>query len=599
MALLQRLKGWLLVLLVCLGAIGLTACSPEQFKTSAAQVPEIIDWTLSDPKTFNVALSNESPNVFGYIYEGLIGENGLTGKVEPALAESWQISEDKKRIVFTLREGLKWSDGEPLTVDDVVFSYQDIYLNPAIPTDIQDVLKIGKNRLFPRVRKIDDRHVEFTTPEVFAPFLRRTGIPILPKHVLEKAVKTKGTDGNPLFLSTWGTDTDPQKIICNGPYMLDSYTVNQRVIFKRNPYYWRKDAQGNPQPYIERIVWSVVENRDTALLQFRSGGLDISEPIRPEDFTLLKREEKRGRFTLYMGGPRPVTTFMAFNLNQGRRNGKPLVDPIKSRWFNNTKFRQAVAYAIDRQRISNTIFRGLGSPINSTIIEQSPYYLSPEKGLKVYNYDPQKAKQLLIEAGFKYNDRGQLFDSEGNRVQFTLMTNAGNNIREAMISQIKQDLAKIGMQVDLTPINFNVLIDKLDNSLDWEAYVLAMGGGREPDDGVNVWSVQGSSHSFNQPPLPGKPPIEGHTVADWEQKISDLYIQGAQELDEAKRKEIYHEVQRIAQEQLPWIPLVVERIMAAVRNRVEPITYPELGGALWNIYDLRVTDKNGINESSG
>jgi peptide/nickel transport system substrate-binding protein len=590
MALMNRIRRGVLLLLVVLGAIALTACNPSEFKTSAAQVPELVDWTLSDPKTFNYALSNESPNVFSLIYIGLITENGLTGAIEPDLAESWKISEDKKRITFTLREGLKWSDGVPLTADDVVFSYQGIYLNPKIPTDIQDVLRIGKKRLLPNVRKVDDRHVEFITPEPFAPFLRATGIPILPKHILQESVEKQGSDGNPLFFSTWGTDTDPRKIICNGPYLLDSYVSSQRVIFRRNPYYWRKDDKGKPQPYIERIVWSVVENRDTALLQFRSGGLDISEPIRPEDFTLLKHEEKRGKFTLLVGGPRPVTTFMAFNQSQARRNGRPLVNPIKSRWFNNVSFRQAVAYAIDRNRINNTIYRGLGTLINSTLIPQSPYYLSPEQGLKIYNYDPAKAKQLLQDAGFKYDARGQLFDADGNRVRFTLMTNAGNTIREAMISQIRQDLAKIGMQVDLNPINFNVLLDKLDNTLDWDAYLLAMGSGREPNDGSNIWSPDGSSHNFNQPPLPGKPPIEGRVLADWETEIGRLFIEGAQELDETKRKAIYAKTQQLMQENLPWIPLVVERIMAAVRDRVEGVQYPELGGALWNIQDLYIVD---------
>jgi peptide/nickel transport system substrate-binding protein len=583
------IKGWVLGLLV-LGAIALTDCNPSQFRSSAARVPELVDWTLSNPKNFNYALINETPNVAGLMYEGLLTENGLTGNLEPDLAESWTISEDKKRIVFTLRPNLKWSDGQPLTVDDVVFSFQDIFYNPEIPTDIQDASRIGKKRLLPTVRKLDDRRIEFTTPEPFAPFLRNAGLlGILPKHALEKSVKTKGSDGNVLFLSTWGTDTNPREIICNGPYTMDSYVSGQRVIFKRNPYYWRKDAQGNQQPYIERIVWSVVENRDTALLQFRSGGLDVSEPIRPEDFTLLKREEKRGKFKVYMGGPRPVTTFMSFNLNQGTRGGKPVVDPIKSRWFNNVSFRQAVAYGIDRQRISNTIFRGLGEPIHSTVIPQSPYYLSPEKGLRVYDYNPEKAKQLLKDAGFKYNDRGQLFDADGNRVQFTLITNAENNVRVAMTTQIKQDLGKLGIQVDLNPISFNLLIDKIDSTLDWDAYLLAMGGGRDPNDGANIWLPEGSSHNFNLAPQKGKP-VEGRVVADWEQKIGQLYIQGAQELDDEKRKEIYHEVQRLTQDNLPWIPLVVERIMAAVRDRIEGVQYPELGNAQWNIQDLRVQD---------
>ncbi|MGG6265730.1 ABC transporter substrate-binding protein [Leptolyngbya sp. AN03gr2] len=582
---------WAFAMVTFCLALTVTACNPQGYKTQAARVPQIIDTVLSDPKSFNYALINEDPNVTGFVYVGLINENALTGQLEPELAEKWEISPDKKRVTFTLREGLKWSDGQPLTSDDVVFTFQDVFLNPKIPTDIQDVLRIGKSRALPGVRKIDDRRVEFTTPEPFAPFVRVTGgLGILPKHILEETVKNTDSKGNPLFLSTWGTDTDPKKVVGNGPYTIDQYVATQRVIFKRNPNYWRKDAQGNQQPFIERIIWSVVENQNTILLQFRSGGLDISEPIRPEDFPILKKQEKQGDFTTFVGGIRPVTTFMAFNLNQGRRNGKPVVDPVKSKWFNNPKFRQAIAYGIDRERMNTNIFRGLGGLINSTIIESSPYHLSPEQGLKVYNFDQTRSKELLKEAGFRLNDRGQLTDAEGNAVRFTLMTNAGNVVREAMVAQIKQDLSQLGIQVDINPINFGVLIDKLDNTQEWESYLLAMGGSKEPNSGANVWLPDSRSHSFNQSAGPGKPPLEGRVVADWEAEIGRLYVEGAQELDETKRKQIYGEIQKIAQEYLPWIPLVNARVMAVVRNRVQGVNYPETGGALWNLHELRVED---------
>jgi peptide/nickel transport system substrate-binding protein len=251
-------RRWLAVVLVLISAIAFSSCSVSNFETNAAQVPQLVDSTLGDPKTFNLPLSQESPNVFGYIYEGLVSENGK-GQLEPALAESWEFAPDKKRIVFTLRDALKWSDGEPLTVDDVVFTYNDIYLNEKIPTDYRDILKIGKSRALPSVRKLDDRRVEFTVPEPFAPFLRYAGgLPILPAHALRESIRTKDSQGNLKFLSTWGTDTDPKKIVCNGMYTLESYTTSERVIFRRNPYYWRKDAQGKGQPYIERIVWQIV-----------------------------------------------------------------------------------------------------------------------------------------------------------------------------------------------------------------------------------------------------------------------------------------------------------------------------------------------------
>jgi len=584
------LRRWFLVLLAFVVAIALSSCNPANFRTAAAQVPQIVARTPGDPQSFNYALNQSSPNVFGFIYEGLITENGKTGEIEPALAESWDISEDNLQIVFTLREGLKWSDGQPLTVDDIVFTYNDIYFNNQIPTDIRDVFRIGKSGALPKVRKIDDRRVEFTVPEPFAPFLRTAGgIAILPEHALRKSVETKNQDGKPQFLSTWGTDTDPTKIIGNGSYTLESYTVNQRVVFRRNPYYWRKDAQGNPLPYIDRLIWQIVESPDTALMQFRSGGLDTLE-IGPASFQLLKREEKRGKFTIYEGGPDFGTTFICFNLNKGRRNGRPLVDPIKSRWFNTVAFRQAVAYGINRQAMLNNVFRGIGELQNSPISLQSPYFLSPKEGLKVYDYNPDQARKLLLGAGFKYNNQGQLLDADGNRVRFTLISQAGNRTVDAIGSQFKLDMSKIGIQVDFNPIDFAVMVDRITNTLEWESYFGLITGSIEPNSGANVWSPDGGFHPFNQKPQPGQPQIEGREVADWEAEIGRLYIEGARELDEAKRKEIYGETQRLAQEYLPFIHLVNPLALAAMRDRLEGVKFTALGGTLWNIYELKAAE---------
>nr|WP_233222631.1 ABC transporter substrate-binding protein [Chroococcidiopsis sp. CCALA 051] len=556
-------------------------------RTNATQVQQIVARVPGDPQTFNYALNQSSPNVFGFLYEGLITENGETGKLEPALAESWEISEDNLKIVFTLKPNLKWSDGEPLTVDDIVFTYNDIYFNEQIPTDIRDILRIGKSKALPKVRKLDSRRVEFTVPEPFAPFLRFAGgIVILPEHALRQSVETKNKDGRPQFLSTWGTDTDLQKIVVNGPFTLESYTVNQRIVFRRNPYYWRKDTQGNALPYIERLIWQIVESPDTALIQFRSLGLDMLE-IGPTSFQLLKREEDRGNFKIYSGGPDFGTNFICFNLNKGRRQGKPLVNPIKSRWFNTVAFRQAVAYGINREAMLNNVYRGLGELQNSPISVQSPYYLSPEEGLKVYNYNPEKAKELLRGAGFKYNNKGQLLDAEDNRVRFTMISQAGNRTVDAIGSQVKRDLSKIGIQVDFTPIDFAVMVDKITNTLEWESYFGLITGSIEPYSAANVWSPDGGFHPFNQKPQPGQPPIEGREVADWEAEIGRLYIEGARELDETKRKEIYGETQRLAQEYLPFIHLINPLALAAIRDRIEGTKFSALGGTLWNVYELK------------
>ncbi|MFM8296082.1 MAG: ABC transporter substrate-binding protein, partial [Microcystaceae cyanobacterium] len=438
------LKKTLMTLILLLGfTLSVSGCANPDLKD------QVVFSVLSDPKTFNAVLSAESPNIFGLTYQGLIEENPITGKKEPALAESWEMSEDNKTITFKLRPNLKWSDGQPLTPEDVVFSYNQLYLNPKIPNNYRDSLRVGIKGDFPKIRALDDQHIEFQISEPFAPFLDAAEVPILPAHILRETIEKKDNNGNPIFLSTWGTDVPPDQLIVNGPYQLKQYLTSQRLIFEKNPYFWKKDDQGQQLPHIPQVVWAIVESTDTSLLQFRSGSLD-SVGVSPEYFSLLKKEEERGNFTIYNGGPSYGTSFLTFNLNQGKRNGKPLVDPIKSQWFNNLNFRQAIAYGIDRQRMINNIYRGLGAVQNSEVSVQSPFY---NKNLKGYDYNPQKSQELLKQAGFTYNDKQELLDAKGNPVTFVLNTNAGNKIREALGTQIQEDLGKLGIKVDFSPLS--------------------------------------------------------------------------------------------------------------------------------------------------
>ncbi|MBD2000658.1 ABC transporter substrate-binding protein [Leptolyngbya sp. FACHB-541] len=587
--------------LVLLIALLLSGCRSLIAETKASNLSQIVLTSLQDPATFNPMLNQEFPSIFLFSFRGLTTEDGETGEVKPDLAESWEIFEDGRRVVFTLREGLRWSDGEPLTADDVVFTIQDVILNEKIPTDNKDDLRIGANGEFPQVQKLSDRQVEFLLPEPYAPLLRAlngppTGVVILPKHILQESVETLDSQGNSLFTSTWATNTDPTKVVVNGPYKMERYTPGERLTFERNPYYWEKDAAGQQLPYIDRIVWQFMESTDTQLLSFRSGDLDAIgdvRPLRPEYFELLKREEERGKFTVYTGGEWSGTTFITFNLNRGKNSqGQPLVDPIKSRWFNTLEFRQAIAHAINRPRMINNIFRGISKPQDSPISVQSPYYLSPEQGLKVYDYDLDKARQLLQSVGFSFNAEGQLFDADGNRVRFSFLTNSGNEIREAIGSQIRADLAQIGIQVDFRPISFNTLITRVTTTRDWECFMIGFTGGIDPHSGANLWTSKGGSHMFNLGPQPGEPQITGWQPNDWELEIDRLFTAGARELDESKRQEIYGNFQRIVQEQLPVIHLIHEIALVAVRDRIQGLKYTGLPSwGLWNIQELKVVDE--------
>jgi peptide/nickel transport system substrate-binding protein len=577
----RKLLIWAAAISITLGSCSLTPSAQVRNQLAVSQT--------SAPKTFNPALVNSRPSVPIYTSEGMVVENGK-GVLEPGLAESWQVNGNS--VTFTLRPNLQWSDGQPLTIEDVLFSFNEVYLNEDIPTDTRDGLRIGVAQKLPTIQKSGDRTVEFTTSEPFAPAVRAFGsVDILPAHKLRTAVRTKDEKGKSKFLSTWGTDTKNLKdIVSNGMYRLASYLPGERLVFERNPYYWRKDAQGRQLPYIEKLVWQIVEGSDAALMQFRSKNTD-SYIVSPAFFSLLKKEEKKGDFTIRNAGPDSGTTFMMFNLNKGSRKGEPLVAPYKSAWFNNIKFRQATAYAIDRQRMINNIYRGLGAAQNSPISVGTPYYRPPTKS-EVYDYDLAKAQQLLQEAGFKYK-KGLLFDSQNHRVQFTLLAAAEGAIGQASGSQIKQDLAKLGMDVNFSPIAFSILVDKIDNSLDWDAVMISFTGSVEPNEGSNLWLSEGRSHMFNQKPNKQQEPLTGQEVAPWEKELDRLYIDGARELNETKRQEIYSQVQRVTQENVPVIFLVNSLYLSAVRNRVKGIvpSTTHVAGVLWNLPQLKIADK--------
>jgi peptide/nickel transport system substrate-binding protein len=587
-----KVKQWkALVLLVLIGMCSLLlwGCSiKSEVLKNRLVVP--LD---SDIKTFNPILIQDAYSgiAIGFTLTGLISENAITKQLEPELAEKWEFQQDGKQLIFTMRPDLKWSDGQPLTVDDVLFTYQDIIFNKKIPSGAQDVLRVGKSQTLPKVEKLDDRRISFFLSEPFAPALRTIGgTGILPKHIFAPTIQEdpKDQDKKLKFLETWTLTTPVNQLVGSGAYLIQEYRPSERIIYKPNPYYWKKGT-----PHIEKFVMQIVESPDTALLRFRSGDLDMYR-LRGEDYQLLKKFEQRDRFKIYNAGPSTGQAFIMFNLNKGRdpKTNQPFVDPIKSKWFNDVNFRRAVAYALNREAMITNLSRGLAQTQNSPISIPSPYFLPPEKGLKVYDYLPEKSKEILLQAGYKYDDKQQLLDSQGNLVRFTLLAPAGGRV--ALGAQIKTDLEKIGMKIDFNPVDFRIISDKLDNSKQWDATILGFTGGAEPNSAINLWATDGDSHLFNKGPSAEEKPFVGREIADWEQKIHDLMIQGAQELDETKRKAIYAEYQQLVQEQLPLIHLTISLYLVAVRDRVENVQPSALAGstgvtgALWNVEQLKL-----------
>ena len=262
--------------------------------------------TISEPLTLNLALANDagSSGVLGYLFEGLTEISWLTDEVEPALAESWERSEDGQTWKFHLRKDVRWHDGTPFTAHDVDFTFNRLIYNDDIHASSRSLFNFrymdGKTNAWTEaqmtVTALDDYTVECVLPVSFAPFLRSMGTAIFPKHILEKHVD----DGT--FESTWGLDTDPAEIIGTGPFTIESYAPADRLVLRRNPNYWLKDEAGNSLPYLDEVVRIIVPNLETELDKFLAGETD-SHGVLGEELARLEPLQEEGNFAIYRRGP--------------------------------------------------------------------------------------------------------------------------------------------------------------------------------------------------------------------------------------------------------------------------------------------------------
>lgn len=547
------------------GLIFFNACKTrveEAAKEKKAVEKKLITATISDPKTFNIVVSDETStsDVVGPLFEGLLRLNPKTLEPEPMLAESWDMSANGKTWTFHLRKGLKWSDGEPLTARDVIFTFNVIY-DPKVPTSLRDILAVDGRPI--EVKALDDMTLQFALPKPFAPFLNSLmAVDILPEHVLGKALD----EGQ--FADTWGIDTPPERLIGAGPYIMTKYVPAQYVKYERNPNYWMKDEGGNPLPYLEEQTLLIVQDQNTLFLKFNAGETDTHSP-RPEEVETLKRESGKLNITVKKRGLQTGSPFVTFNRNPRRYVKEGKKDP-KLDWFTDKHFLKAVAHAVDKEAIIATTMHGLGKPAVSTISEEVKTFHNPN--LKDYEYDLDKAKKLLQEGGYKVGEDGRLRDKEGNIIEFTLNTNAGNLLREQICSILKEDWEKLGMKVNYRPLDFNSLVEKLMSNFQWDAILISLTGGIEPHNGANVNRSSGNLHFWN--------PRQEKPTTDWEAEIDALVEKGAAELDIEKRKKIYYHIQEIFHEELPMILTVRQYVFDAYKNKLKNY-HP----TVWGLYE--------------
>lgn len=534
---------------------------------------KIILSSLGGPKSFNPIASNESSSseFTGWIFQGLVDLDPVTGLPRAALADRWTADSSGKVYTFFLRPGLKFNDGSPLTADDVVFTWKELAFHPKVMCAMRDILMVeGK---LPEVKALDSLTVEFRLPTTFGPFVAAAGgLPVLSR----KRLASKAGEA---FNAAYGLDTPPDSLVGAGPYKLARYEGGQRGVFVRNPHFWKVDAKGQRLPYLDTLLMTIVQDQKAEVLKFKAGEIDAMD-LQPADFPVLKPLEAEGRFKIHRLGASRSSFFLIFNQNTSLGpNGKPRIDPVKLAWFRDRRFRAALSFAIERKAIRDIVWNGLGHDANGPQSPSTGYWWNAKLPPLVQDLD--SAKALLKDAGFNWDAQGKLRDAQGHPVKFTLVTNAENQSRIETAGLVRKDLEKIGIDIVFTQIEFNALIAKLDGTNDWECVMLGLtGGGSDPHFGANVWISSGRTHQwFPRQTSPSTP---------WEKELDSLVAAGVKSADTATRKRTYDRLQAVVREQQPMVYLGHSEALGAIRTKFANVHPTPLGGLLHNLDEIFV-----------
>ncbi|MEW6207089.1 MAG: ABC transporter substrate-binding protein [Acidobacteriota bacterium] len=530
----------------------------------------------SPPRTFNplLAIDEASLTASFFLLSGrLIDFDHDTQSYVPGLAESWKRNEDGRAVELTLREGLKFSDGHLLTTQDVAFTMQAIYDERTDAPILRDAMKIDGKQI--EVTALDHRNIRFVFPEpVAAPESYISNLPVLPRHALEESFK-QGKLGQ-----RWGVAADPQSIIASGAFTVESSTPGERVVFRRNPYYWKRDANGVELPYLDSLTLEVIGDINNAMMRLGQTTIDIIDRLRATDYAALRSSQTARSYDL---GPGLSTDHLWFNLNDGERNGQPIVSATKRAWFGDGRFRRAVSHAIDRDSIAESTLQGIATPLYQFMTPANRNWVAADLPRTDYSLD--RARALLQEAGFTLRgteDAPELYDARGNRVEWTLIVPTENEPRKLMAAFIQQDLSKLGMTVHVAPIEFQSLTERWSKSYDYDAILLGLSlTDTEPSSYTNFLRSDSAGHQWH--------PKQSKPATQWETRIDELVTAQARARDAERRRALIREIQIVMSEQLPVIPIVSRHILVAASPRIGNYRPSNiLPFSLWNAEELFV-----------
>lgn len=583
----RRALSSLLLGVVTFGAPRITA-SPQQKDTKE----ELLTFTgetgryggrlvvslRAEPKTLNPVIAVDAPSreVISVMQADLVHINRATQLTEPALAKSWKISADGLQYTLVLRRGLKFSDGQPLDADDVLFSF-GVYLDENVHAPQRDLLIVGGKPI--TVRKVDAQTVVFQLPKTYGVAERLfDGMAILPRHLLGKTYQ-EGKLGQIGTLSM-----PPNEWAGLGPFRLKEYVAGQRLILERNPYYWKSDGKGNRLPYLEELVFLFVPSADAQVLRFQSGETDVISRLGAENFSVLSRQQ-RG-YTMVDAGPGLEYNFLFFNLNEASE--KSSAETVrKQKWFREAKFRQAVSAAVDREAIVRLIYQGRGAALWGLVTPGNRRWVNEK--LPHPTRSLERARALLKEAGFSWssgsNQESTLFDSEGKPVEFSILTSSSNADRAKMAALLQDDLKQLGMRIQVVPLEFRSLLDRVTQTKEYDACVLGIASfDADPNTDINVWLSSGGTHLWN--------PSQARPGTKWEAEIDRLMEGQISARTFEERKKLYDRAQEILWEYQPMIFLASPDILAGAKNSVGNFRPAVLEPyVLWNAEQLYL--KNG------
>jgi peptide/nickel transport system substrate-binding protein len=527
----------------------------------------------SEPKTLNPVLAADAPSrdIIRCITADLIHINRESEKIEPALAKSWMVSRDGKQYTLHLRHGLQFSDGQPFTADDVVFTFQ-VYLDEKIHSPQRDLLIVGGKPI--SVQKIDAATVQFELAQPYAAAERIfDSLAMLPRHLLQTAYQA-GT-----FSQAWGISTPATQFAGLGPFRLKEYVPGERIILERNPYYWKEDHSGNRLPYLDETVFLFVPSEDAQAIRFQSGDTDVLSRFSSQNFSVLEKQQRAKNYHLFDLGPGLEYNFLFFNLNDLGPTNSPEIAK-KQVWFQDLKFRQAVSAAIDRDGIVRLVYGGRATPLWGHVTPGNKLWLDANIPHPPRSLD--HARQLLQSDGFSWKGDGTLVDSRGNAVEFSILTSASNAQRVKMATIIQDDLSQLGMSVHVVSLDFGAVVDRFMKTYDYEAAIMGLASGdADPTPEMNVWLSSGSTHLWHL--------NESHPATSWEAEIDQLMEAQLITLDYSARKKLYSRVQEIVAEELPVICLASPNILVGAKDGVGNFQPAPLDPyALWNIEQLYV-----------